>query len=102
MELAVQLEELGSVLSLSWVPREQNVPADALTNEDFNGFDPRKRVSVDVTELGFKILPRLMDAATHLDGEIRLVKEQKRSQRCVASAGQAKSCKAPLHQSDPW
>ena len=98
MELAAQLDALGSVLSLSWVPREQNVPADALTNEEFGGFDPRLRVSVDISKLDFRVLPRLMDAAMQLDSEIRMARAQGKAE----PAKQAKTCKRPLRLSEPW
>ena len=98
MELAAQLDALGSVLSLSWVPREQNVPADALTNEEFGGFDPRLRISVDISKLGFRVLPKLMDAAMQLDSEIRMARAQGKAE----PAKQAKTCKRPLRLSEPW
>ena len=42
MELSVQLRKYDLDLDLGWVPRAQNTEADALTNEEFSGFDPGK------------------------------------------------------------
>ena len=44
MELSEQLEARGSWLKLAWVPRQQNEEADALSNEQFDGFDMDKRI----------------------------------------------------------
>jgi hypothetical protein len=44
MELAAQLHQRGCALELSWAPRLQNWQANALTNDDFRGFDFSKRV----------------------------------------------------------
>ena len=63
MELSFQLHGLGAALNLGWVPREQNVEADALTSEDVSAFDAAKRVRVIPEELGFQVIPRLMTAA---------------------------------------
>ncbi|CAE8585895.1 unnamed protein product, partial [Polarella glacialis] len=43
-----------------WVPREQKVEADALMNEEFDGFDANKRVMVDFDNLPLKVIPSLM------------------------------------------
>ena len=44
MELAEQLEAANLLLGVCWRPREENEPADALTNGDFAGFRPERRV----------------------------------------------------------
>ena len=47
-------------LDLGWVPRAQNTEADALTNEEFSGFDPGKRIEVNFEELKFLIMDKMM------------------------------------------
>ena len=98
MELSVQLKDLGCTLNLGWVPREQNTEADALTNEDFTAFDPAKRMQVEPGNLGFRVMPRLMEAAMQLDSEIKL----SRRKRGPPKAGRAKSRGVGLRWADPW
>ena len=66
MELASQLELRNMDLELRWRPREQNVPADSLTNNDFTGFSAAKRVEVEVTALQWLVLPWLLVESTAL------------------------------------
>ena len=47
-ELAVQLRQRQVELALDWIPREQNIEADALTNADFSALDQEKRINLDV------------------------------------------------------
>ena len=56
MELAAQLEERSSELRLLWAPRTHNQEADDLTNQKFEAFDPKHRVTVD--DLGLEDLGR--------------------------------------------
>ena len=51
MELAIQLQKRGAELRLFWLPRLQNVGADALTHNDIARFDPSLRVRFDLTSL---------------------------------------------------
>ena len=60
MELAFQLHERGLSLDLKWVPRDDNVEADSLSNFCSDDFQPENRISVDIGNLGFAILPSLM------------------------------------------
>eukprot|EP00435_Cladocopium_sp_Y103_P068305 s1179_g31.t1 len=83
MELALQLQEKQLELDLQWIPREQNVEADALTNEDFTGFSKDKRVEVDFQNLDFKVLHVLMGLAEEIDREIVLKRgEESPGLRC--------------------
>ena len=43
MELVCQLQKRQYHLDLQWIPRLQNIEADALTNGDFEGFCPLER-----------------------------------------------------------
>ena len=61
MELAVQQNLRNVQFHLAWHPREQNVEADALSNRDFNGFDPAKRIVFkSLEDLPFVVVPELM------------------------------------------
>ena len=59
-ELSVQLEDRGILFELQWVPREQNAEADAITNGDFSWLNPKLRVSAELGDLPFKVLPKLI------------------------------------------
>ena len=50
-ELSVQLRRRDLELDLQWAPRDQNEPADSLTNLDFSGFDPRKMVDIEAEKV---------------------------------------------------
>ena len=60
MELAMQLKKINLELDLGWIPRGQNTAADALTNHEFEGFDPEKRIMVQFEEIKFLVLGKLM------------------------------------------
>ena len=52
--------------------------ADALTNEEFGDFRMEDRIIIkDLNELGFQVIPDLLDEAQKLDSEIRLLKTSK-------------------------
>ena len=46
------------------VPRPEG--ADALTNQDFSGFDPDKRINLKIADLKFEVLEAYMAAAAAL------------------------------------
>eukprot|EP00435_Cladocopium_sp_Y103_P031543 s616_g8.t1 len=77
MELAIQLQERQLDLDLQWIPREQNIEADALTNEDFSMFTKERRLEVEVQNLDFKVLHVLMKLAEEIDQEIILKRSSK-------------------------
>ena len=96
-ELAVQLRERDLHLDLEWVPRLQNEEADALTNGDFGGFDPRRRVEVDPTTLDFRVLPGLLRAAENLYKDISERRQRGSGQQTAGRQGKRK-----LRERDPW
>ena len=65
-EMAEQQRYHSVDLQLDWAPRDQNIPADALTNEEFGDFDPAKRIKVVVEELEFRVLHRMFALAEDL------------------------------------
>ena len=60
-ELATQLELKLVLLQLSWVPREQNAEADAITNGVTEWLSRENRVEVDWSNFPFAILPGLLE-----------------------------------------
>ena len=51
MQMSDSLIDIGGKLRLEWRPREENQEADNLTNEIFDGFDPCKRVAIQLGDL---------------------------------------------------
>ena len=51
MQVSSELLAGGTRMKLRWRPREQNVPADAITNGDFSLFDLNKRVTISLADV---------------------------------------------------
>ena len=81
MELAMQLQEYDLTLDLQWIPREQNVEADDLTNGRFDSFSAENEIKVEMQDLNFKVLHQLMSLAESIDHEI----VQKRTSKPTAA-----------------
>ena len=79
MEFSEALSVRKDALQLNWRPREENQPADDLTNSDFSKFDPTLRIPVTVTkeainDYKFAVLPQMMEAAEKLHDQIQQTK----------------------------
>ena len=99
LELACQLKKTGMELDLHWIPRDQNVPADSLTNGRFDGFDPEKRIQIEFEDLEFIILKDLIELAGKLDEEIKMIKTSKEAK---GSKKDTKVKKGETKWKDPW
>ena len=62
-EIAEQLRINRWSLDLEWTPREQNMEADALTNQDFAAFNVDNQLKINVSELNWEVLPQMLDMA---------------------------------------
>ena len=102
MELSVQLRKNDLDLDLGWVPRAQNTEADALTNEEFSGFDPGKRIEVNFEELKFLIMDKMMGRAAELDSDIRLAKSSKEAKGDRPEESCPKRRRGQTRWEDPW
>ncbi|CAE8726071.1 unnamed protein product [Polarella glacialis] len=71
MEIAALLHQAGESLDLQWVPRLQNIEADQLTNGDYRGFDPAKRVRVDIAKHRWVVLNSMLQQGRALYSVIR-------------------------------
>ena len=60
MQLSSSLAKARLSLSLKWRPREQNVEADQLTNENFEGFPEEDRLAIGLHELDLRVLDGLV------------------------------------------
>ena len=52
----------GVRLDLRWRPRDENGPADDLTNEDFSRFDPKLRVNIRLSDIDLSFLWSMWEA----------------------------------------
>eukprot|EP00435_Cladocopium_sp_Y103_P038160 s256_g10.t1 len=92
MQLSSSLARARLSLALRWRPREQNIEADSLTNEDFTGFDPALRIQVNLKGLDLSVLDSLVK--TH--GDFVVVKERERAiTKSAANTGRRKFYKTP-------
>ena len=85
-------------MSLAWVPREQNEPADDLSKGKFDLFEEKNRLEVDLEDLPFIVLYRLMDTAMELD---QAVKARKVSKEHNPSFGKTPPAER-LRLTQPW
>jgi len=76
MQLAVLLSQRRLYLDLRWRPRELNVEADALTNEDFSGVDMRKRIPTtwELLSSRLELLLRLLKLQQEFSTSMELLK----------------------------
>ena len=98
MELAKLLEEFGLDLDLAWIPREQNEEADDLSKGRYERFDMNNRVEVEMENIPFRILRRMLKAATELDAEIK----EKKTSKEVAVTSNKVPAGQKLRVVQPW
>ena len=99
-EVAAQLRSRSMVLNLGWTPRDQNEEADALTNGDFSQFDSANRVEVNVENVAWLVLPRMMQVATDIYDEVQRRKASR--ELSLVQAPASKRAKSGLRARDPW
>jgi hypothetical protein len=102
MELAMQLKKCNLELDLGWVPRDQNTEADALTNSDFSGFLPEKRIERNFEDIQFEVLDKLVEKAGELDKDIRLAKSSKELKGDRPEETIRKRKRGQTRWEDPW
>ena len=71
MQLSSSLAKARLSLDLRWRPREENVEADNLTNEEFAGFSESDRVLVTLSDIDLCIVETLWKTKAQFD-EARL------------------------------
>jgi len=112
-ELAAQMEAGQWDLDLLWVPRDQNIEADAITNDNLEDFAPENEVRIDPAKMGFMVLEELLNLGEGFYGEREAAKAAKEGAglaRPMGEAGpkggggdrKAKMRRASLRETDPW
>ena len=88
---------------MEWIPRQQNLEADAITNEETHQFDANLRVACDLEALEFIVLRQLLDEGVKL---FDLVAEEKTLKRTRAAASpmvpEKKRLEERLKATEPW
>ena len=99
MELSQQLRHHNLELHLDWIPRDQNEPADDLTNWNFEKFDETKRIQVEGPSLKFLILGQLAEMSRDLYVQIQKFRDRpsKSSKHTPEQAPRSKKRKL-----EPW
>ena len=98
-EAAAQLETRGLDLNLNWVPREVSEEADALSNFRFAGFSPNMRIDLDMSNVPFLILPKLVKFASEFYAHAKGVRAAQGGKRSRKRAGGPAD---KLRATDPW
>ncbi len=93
-ELSAQLEKKDLLFEMSWVPREQNAEADAITNGDVQWLCPGRRVATEMSGLPFLILHDLLIKGAAFYEGIDTV-------NIAAAESQTKDART-LRVRDPW
>ena len=75
MELSCQLGLRRACLHARWIPRLQNEEADALTNGDFQHFDPKLRIPVSFDQLQLRVLNELFEEGEAYVAELECFKK---------------------------
>jgi hypothetical protein len=97
-ETAVQLEARGILLDVTWVPRELNTEADAITNSNTGWLKPELEIQVKFEELPFLILRELLSMGDEFQKDLEAVSTNDALVEPPAQKGPA----ALLKVRDPW
>ena len=78
MQLSSALSKARLNLRLRWRPREENVEADQLTNENFEGFPPNLRIQLSFEEIDLRLVEELWETKLQFDAARQESKDSKR------------------------
>ena len=105
MEMAAQCERSSIFPSLLWVPREENLEADALSNGICSDFSPERRVQLDLGGIPWLILPAALASGEELYGIVRKAKLARSSAHTAGHSrprGPKRARTARLAAVEPW
>ena len=98
MQLAHEMRRSRLLLRARWLPRLQNQEADDLTNDEFHHFNPKRRIPVDLGNLGLELLDSLFESGDEYVAELEKVRSAMKLRASVKYSRPRK----PLRESDPW
>ena len=81
MELSCQLGLRRACRHARWIPRLQNEESDALTNGDFQLFDPKLRIPVSLDQLQFRVLNKIFEEGESHVAELECFKKAEKEKR---------------------
>ena len=105
MELSSQLHIRRACLHARWIPRLQNEEADALTNGEYDHFDEKLRIPVDLETLEFKVMNSLFGEGEAYVEELSALKKAAAEKRqAETSEGPKRKVRKgqPLSVRQPW
>ena len=102
MEVAATLHSPQADLSLEWIPREQNIEADELSNGIQRRFSPENEMKIKTGELRFILLDELLDTGEELYGFIENAKGAKAPQAVLTKKGTKRKPDTRLRATPPW
>ena len=93
------MELTGIYINLRWIPREENVLADALTNEDFSAFKTSNRIALEVGPETLPVMFSMLAEGKNLYEQVELAKiRNKRTPRVWPKTQDSKRLKV----TQPW
>ena len=102
MELSEQLRRQSLVLAVSWRSRDENMEADALTNQCFDAFRSEHRVHVNWEEIGFSFSPRLTEQAERFFTAVTVLKRERRDPTSNLNCQERKRGRLAQDGLEPW
>ena len=116
IELSEQLRVRALDLRLSWVRRDENVEADAITNQDFGRFSEERRIKVNYPEVKWQVLHEILEASKSIFDQVSAQRQRDKEERLRLKDGTSsegsgtKSLKRKwsgksgpnLRRSNPW
>ena len=111
METAIQLRKRQLEMELDWIPRLQNIEADAITKSDFTAFKESNRIPMTAEMLSgqFHILPRLLALGEEFQRELTESKEAREAEKVPEAMskpwrrrGKKRPASKRLRATDPW
>ncbi len=109
MEIAWELRMRGKYLEIKWIPRQQNIEADALSNLVVRDFNPAMQVKFDLENTRFHCLSEMVAIGEQLYMDVANQKKL-RTKREKGGVGEKASSNPPpkkpkaqrLRKTDPW
>ncbi len=102
MELAAQLERRGMRLSLEWAPREVNTEADGLAAGHWKGFDPQRRIDLDLHSMPWLILPRFLELGREFESHCKALHLELRGRKFKPRPPAARGLAGTFREREPW
>ena len=81
IELSEQLRTRALDLRLTWVKRDLNTEADAITNQDFSLFDEKNRINISYSDIQWLVLDKVMEASKSIFEQVHEQRQRAREMK---------------------